>query len=311
MSGKSRYGGGMSRNDTAAEETAPTAATAVATEAAVQASWVEYVQNLVSEQIAEIRGGVIRGLVEFTNEQLDHLFDDANTLLRRELDGNSAKLEAALADIRAAKAEMREEIRAELRAELRAEIAGRVALIKQPADGAPGPAGPPGSLEVVKDYVSGKVHYKRDLVVGGDGALYQAERDSAATPPHADWRCITRAGRDGKDALNFRIEGTYDPAARYRRLSIVTLNGSSFAACRDDPGPCPGNGWQLIASAGRRGQQGERGERGLMGPPATVPRIASTNIDAGYNLNLIYTDGSTDSIPLRAAFEQFFAETRA
>ena len=189
-----------------------------------------------------------------------------------------------------------------------------MALIKQPADGAPGPAGPPGQLEIVKDHVEGRVYYERDLVIAGDGALYQAERDTAATPPHTDWRCITRAGRDGKDALNFRIAGTYDPVAKYRRLSIVTLNGSSFAACHDDPGLCPGEGWQLIASAGRRGQQGpkgERGERGLMGPPAIVPRIASTNIDAGYNLNLIYTDGSTDSIPLRAAFEQFFAETGA
>jgi hypothetical protein len=328
MSGKSRYGGGMisaSRNDIAAEDTrstAQTTAAAVATEAAVQASWAQYVQNLVSEQIAAIRSALIRGVVEaineqvpeIINEQLDRLFEEANKFLRRGLDGNLAKLEAALADIRAAKTEMREEIRSELRAELRAEIADRVALVKQPADGAPGPAGPPGKMEIVKDHVEGRVYYEHDLVVAGDGALYQAERDTAATPPHADWRCITRAGRDGEDALNFRIEGTYDPAATYRRLSIVTLNGSSFAACRDDPGPCPGDGWQLIASAGRRGQQGpkgDRGERGLMGPSAIVPRIASTNIDAGYNLNLIYTDGSTDSIPLRAAFEQFFAETGA
>jgi hypothetical protein len=252
-------------------------------------------------------------LGEAINEQLDRLFDETE-FLRRELNANSAKLQAALPDIRAAKAEMREEIRSELRAELHAEIADRVALIKQPVDGAPGPAGPPGQLEIVKDHVEGRVYYERDLVIAGDGALYQAERDTAATPPDTDWRCITRAGRDGKDALNFRIEGTYDPAVKYRRLSVVTLNGSSFAACHDDPGPCPGEGWQLIASAGRRGQQGpkgERGERGLTGPPAIVPRIASTNIDAGYNLNLIYADGSADSIPLRAAFEQFFAETGA
>jgi hypothetical protein len=62
---------------------------------------------------------------------------------------------------------------------------------------------------------------------------------------------------------------------------------------------------------GQQGPKGERGERGLMGPPAIMPRIASTEIDAGYNLTLVYTDGSIDSIPLRAAFEQFFAETRA
>jgi hypothetical protein len=150
--------------------------------------------------------------------------------------------------------------------------------------------------------------------VVADGALYQAERDTAATPPHTDWRIITRAGRDGEDALSFRIEGTYDPAAAYRRLSIVTLNGSSFVARDDDPGPCPGDGWQLLASAGKRGQQGqkgERGERGPTGPLATVPRITSTNIDAGYNLNLLYTDGSRDIIPLRPAFEQFFSETGA
>src|ERR1700757_4377443 len=95
---------------------------------------------------------------------------------------------------------------------------------------------------------SGRVYYERDLVVA-DGALHQAERDPAAIPPHTDWLCITRAGRNGMDALNFSIEGTYDPGANYRRLSIVTLNGSSFVACQDDPGPCPGNGWQLIASA--------------------------------------------------------------
>jgi hypothetical protein len=187
-----------------------------------------------------------------------------------------------------------------------------MANIRQPADGAPGPAGPPGKLETVKDHVEGHVYYERDIVAAGDGALYQAERDTAATPPHPDWRRITRAGRDGKDALNFRIEGTFDPAAKYHRLSIVTLNGSSFVARHDDPGPCPGDGWQLLASAGKRGQQGlrgERGERGPTGPLATAPRIASTDIDPEYNLNILYTDGSRDTIPLRPAFAQFFSET--
>ena len=85
-------------------------------------------------------------------------------------------------------------------------------------------------------------------------------------------------------------------------------------ARRDDPGACPGDGWQLFASAGRRGQQGlkgERGERGPEGPLAIAPRIASSEIDAGYNLSLRYADGSRDTIPLRPAFEQFFSETGA
>jgi hypothetical protein len=72
-----------------------------------QASWAQYVQNLVREQIAEIHDGVIARLREGINEQ--------GHRLRRERDSNSAKVERALADIRAAKAEMREEIRAEPR----------------------------------------------------------------------------------------------------------------------------------------------------------------------------------------------------
>ena len=123
-------------------------------------------------------------------------------------------------------------------------------------------------LEIVKDHVKGRVYYERDLVVAGDGALYQAERDTAATPPHTDWRCVTRAGRDGNDALNFRIEGTYDSDAKYRQLSIVMLNGSSFVARHDDPGPCPGDGWQLFTSVGKRGQQGSKGERASAVPEA-------------------------------------------
>lgn len=40
-----------------------------------------------------------------------------------------------------------------------------------------------------------------------------------------------------------------------------------------------------------------------------VPRIANIGIDAGYNLNIPYTDGSRETIPLRGAFERFFSET--
>jgi hypothetical protein len=221
-------------------------------------------------------------------------------------------MKAAVATCERAAAEIRCNIPAMIDKAVAKHVAQAIANIRQPADGAPCPAGPPGRLEIVKDHVEGQVYYERDLVVAGDGALSQAERDTAATPPHTDWRCITRAGRDGKDALNFRIEGTYVPAAKYRQLSIVTLNGSSFVARHDDPGPCLGDGRQPLASAGKRGQQGlkgERGEHGPTGPLATAPGIASSEVDAEYNLNLRYTDGSHDAIPLRPAFAQFFSET--
>ncbi|WP_152535814.1 hypothetical protein [Bradyrhizobium sp. Ai1a-2] len=298
MSGKSRYGSMSSAsryedaNATATEKTrsiAPTIA-AVSNDAAVQASWAQYVQNLVSEQIAAFQNSVIAGLGEGINEQLDRLFDETNKFVRRELDGNSGKLETALADIRAAKAEMREEIRAELRAELRAEIVDRVALIRQPADGAAGPRGEkgePGSLPMVEPYIAGRVYYRGNVVADQTGS-YQAKRDTATAPcpDSEDWTYLARSGADGKDGRTFRPRGTYDPSKDYKRLDITMLNGSSFVALRDDPGPCPGENWQLVASAGKRGQQGPKGERGPTGPLAIMPRIASTAIDAGYNLNL-------------------------
>jgi multidrug efflux pump subunit AcrA (membrane-fusion protein) len=176
VSGKSRYGGGMSninRYDTAADEArTATAAGTAATDAANQASWAQYVENLVSEQIATLQSGVIAGLGEGINEQLDRLFEETDKFLRRELNANSAKLEAALADIRAAKAEMREEIRAELRVEIRTEIADRVSLIKQPADGVPGPRGEkgePGSLPMVEPYLPGRIHYRGNVVADETG----------------------------------------------------------------------------------------------------------------------------------------------
>ena len=42
---------------------------------------------------------------------------------------------------------------------------------------------------------------------------------------------------------------------------VVALNGGSFIARKDVPGPCPGPGWQLIASQGRRGAAGEKRAR--------------------------------------------------
>jgi hypothetical protein len=267
-------------------------------------AWAQYVNALVHQSMMDALHAV--------SGEFAKLIADVNGDFNKNVDIFDAKIKAAIASCECAAANMRSNIPAMIDEALAKHVARAMANIRQPADGTPGPAGPTGMLEKVRDHVEGQVCYERDLVVAGDGALYQAERDTAATPPDTDWRCITRAGRDGKDALNFRIEGTYDSAATYRRLSIVTLNGSSFVARHDDPGPCPGDGWQLFASAGRRGQQGqkgERGERGPTGPLAVAPRIVSSGIDAGYNLTLRYTDGATDTIPLRPAFEQFFLET--
>src|SRR5499427_1723887 len=136
--------------------------------------------------------------------------------------------------------------------------------------GPPGPAGPrgeqgpPGKLPLVRLWKPETVYYEGD-VVAYDGGTFQAKRDTGQPPSHADWICLATAGRDGN---TIAVRGTFDQSASYRRLDVVAFNGGSFIALKDVPGSCPGPGWQLFASPGKRGiagPKGERGERGATG----------------------------------------------
>jgi len=70
--------------------------------------------------------------------------------------------------------------------------------------------------------------------------------------PHRDGRGIT-------------VRGTWNEVAEYHRNDVVACNGGSFIGLKDTPGPCPGSGWQLVASPGKRGIAGLKGERGPQG----------------------------------------------
>src|SRR5215471_17254037 len=63
-------------------------------------------------------------------------------------------------------------------------------------------------------------------------------------------------------ALSVRVRGTYQPGISYVRGDMVALDGGSFVARRDNPGPCPNENWQLMAKQGARGVAGPKGERG-------------------------------------------------
>src|SRR5262249_39471827 len=87
----------------------------------------------------------------------------------------------------------------------------------------PGPQGDPrpqGKLPLVKAWEDGL--YRECEVVTHQGATWQASKDTGKEPPHADWTCLARAGRDGVDAEPFAIEGTFDANRKdYRRNSVV------------------------------------------------------------------------------------------
>jgi hypothetical protein len=169
----------------------------------------------------------------------------------------------------------------------------------------------PGKLPIAKAWQPESVTYQAEYRTH-EGGLWQARRDTAKIPSISDdWVCVAAAGRD---ALTPTIRGTFEVGIKYKNLDIVVSDGASFIAKRDNPGLCPGDGWQMLSRQGRRGPKGERGECGLRGEkgdpgPAVMPQLVSSEIDANFNLSILRADGSLEIICLRQAFEQYYQQT--
>jgi hypothetical protein len=120
------------------------------------------------------------------------------------------------------------------------------------------------------------------------------------------------------ETVGLHLRGAYRSDQDYDRLDVVTLDGSSYIARRESPGPCPGEGWRILASAGGTGPQGIRGpkgERGLPGPagesgPPGKPDapLADWRVDPdSYSAFPVMADGKEGpALELRALFQQFF-----
>jgi len=102
-------------------------------------------------------------------------------------------------------------------------------------------------------------------------------------------------------ALARRVRGTYDPKSEYSANDIVALDGGTFVARKNNPGPCPGAGWQLLAKQGQRGIAGPPCERGPAGK-SIVGWIVDRNC---YRVTPKMSDGTLGSpLELGALFDQ-------
>lgn len=156
-------------------------------------------------------------------------------------------------------------------------------------DGQPGERGPVGTLPAIQAWTD-RVHYVGE-VRAHLGGTWQALRDTAKQPPHEDWICLAAPGEDG---ASVNPCGLWRADRVYRRLDVVALNGGSFIARQDDPGVCPGDGWWLLVSPGKRGapgDKGERGEKGERGPAG--PTVVGLAVDDQGLQTLTNADGST------------------
>ena len=59
-----------------------------------------------------------------------------------------------------------------------------------------------------------------------------------------------------------RVMGTWREGERYEPLDVVAKDGGLFMCKHSNPGQCPGDDWQLMATRGKRGEPGPIGLRG-------------------------------------------------
>jgi hypothetical protein len=147
--------------------------------------------------------------------------------------------------------------------------------------GEPGIPGPPGAFLEPREWSEG-IHYQSALITHA-GSTWYARRDTASSPPGDDWICVAAAGAEGR---SFTLRNAWNDKTEYRALDVVVMGGGSFAARRDNPGQCPGDGWLMIAEKGKPGKPGE----GMRGPPGA--RVAAMTIDAEGLLTLRHEDGA-------------------
>jgi hypothetical protein len=135
--------------------------------------------------------------------------------------------------------------------------------------------GAAGKLPVAKVWTEGSITYESQVVSCNDGT-FQAVRDTAKTPGIGeDWRCLARAGGDGRDGVDGRslcVRGVFDLHDCYSGMDVVAYEGQGYIAARDNPGVPGVDGWLLIAARGMKAGPANRAGLANVATKATGAR---------------------------------------
>jgi hypothetical protein len=188
-------------------------------------------------------------------------------------------------------------------------INAKLAEVRDGKDGEPGPEGPAGKdgkLPIAREWTN-RVHYEGD-VVRHAGSTYQALTDTGQQPPHSDWGELASRGTDGR---GFVLRGLYNATAEYRQHDIVMISRNSFAAKYDNPGECPGEGWQLFACSGYKGKEGPPGPAGAKGADGRSVSIVKWEADPDEMvLRIADSTGNTFAVDLQPIAERILEAAR-
>jgi hypothetical protein len=194
----------------------------------------------------------------------------------------------------------------ELESTIKARVDACLAEVKDGKDGEPGPQGLPGKdgkdgkLPIAREWTN-RVHYEGD-VVRHAGSTYQALTDTGQQPPHSDWGELASRGTDGR---GFVLRGLYNATVEYRQHDIVMISRNSFAAKYDNPGECPGEGWQLFACSGYKGKEGPPGPTGAKGSDGRSVSIVKWEADPDEMvLRIADSTGNTFAVDLQPIAER-------
>jgi hypothetical protein len=172
----------------------------------------------------------------------------------------------------------------------------------------------PGRLPIARAYKPDTITRAGHLVAF-NGEMFQAIRDTARRPGGGqDWICVARGGKGGRDGRSIIFRGAFDLHEAYCEGDLVSREGQTFIATRDNPTGLPGDsdGWQLLAARGVKGDRGETGPRGHRGDPGpTGATLNSWQLDKlRYRVSPLMADGTVGPmLELRGLFEQYQFET--